>query len=180
LKVKLVATSLMTVVIVACSLFIGPIAEGAAKSAGQAVRTPESSDFRFILNRLPENPSKYSLVISDSEERSISGSFSIDQLQVLRAIMTESEKFALSEEGVNLKDPVTTRFADKQERSFMVDVQKIGNQSLLFLTLNTELGRMTMDAGRVFRSTHRHEGFFFDLLSHLETMLPKPPARPSK
>ena len=132
-------------------------------------------DVKFSLVRLPENPKLYSLAISDENERSISGSFSIDQLQILRAIMTEAEKFALAGEPHATKEAVTTRFMDKQEPSFIVDVQKSGNQSLFFLTLKTEIGRMTWEAGKITRSTRREVGFFFDLLTSLESILPKLP-----
>jgi len=131
-------------------------------------------DVTFTLTRLPENAKQYSLVLSDQDERNISGVFSVDQLQILRAIMIEAEKFARSDEAVGAKEPVITRFADKQEKAFQVDVEKIGSQSRLFVTLNTEIGRMTADAGRVNRSIKREEGFFFDLLSRLDVELPKP------
>jgi hypothetical protein len=133
------------------------------------------SSITFSINRLAENPRQYNLIFSSDDERNISGEFSVDQLQVLRAIMVEAEKFAMSGEAVGDKDPITTRFMDKQEHAFIVDVQKVGNQSLLFLTLTTELGRMTMEAGKAMRATRREEGFFFDLLSRLESMLPKQP-----
>lgn len=136
-------------------------------------------ELNFSLNRLPENPRQYSLVISDADERSISGSFSVDQLQILRAIMVEAEKFALTGEAVGTKEPITTRFMDKQEPAFVVDVQKSSNQSLLFLTLKTDIGRATWEAGRTMRGTRREEGLFFDLLSRLESVLPKP-AQPGK
>jgi hypothetical protein len=136
-------------------------------------------ELSFSLNRLPENPKQYSLVISDADERSISGSFSVDQLQILRAIMVEAEKFALTGEAVGTKEPITTRFMDKQEPAFVVDVQKSSNQSLLFLTLKTDIGRATWEAGRTMRGTRREEGLFFDLLSRLESVLPKP-AQPGK
>lgn len=82
-------------------------AKNRAKHGSSATQTPEVS---FSLNRLPENPRQYSLVISDTEERTISGSFSVDQLQILRVLMVEGEKFALSEDAVNPKQPITTRF----------------------------------------------------------------------
>jgi hypothetical protein len=94
--------------------------------------------------------------------------------------MTEADKFAVTGEAVGTNEPITTRFMDKQEPAFIVDVQKVGNQSLLFLTLKTAIGRMTMEAGRVIRTTRREEGFFLDLLSRLESVLPKLPAQPSK
>lgn len=129
----------------------------------------------FTLTRLPENPRQYSLVLSDSDEHAVSGNFSVDQLKILRAVMAEAEKFALSSEAVGDKDPVTTRFMDKQENAFIVDVEKAGNLSRLYLTLKTEIGRMTVDAGKVIRSSRREEGFYFDLLSRLESVLPKAP-----
>lgn len=141
---------------------------------------PGSQGITFNLNRLPENARQYSLVISDDEEHVVSGSFSVEQLQILRAIMTEAEKFGRNGEAVGTKDPVTTRFTDKQEKAFIVDVEKLGNQSGLFLTLKTEGGRMTAKAGRIIRSNGREEGFFFDLLSRLESFLPKLPAQTSK
>jgi hypothetical protein len=94
--------------------------------------------------------------------------------------MTEAEKFALNGEAVGTKDSVTTRFADKLESAFIVDVEKLGNQSELFLTLKSDGGRMTMKAGKIIRSSGREEGFFFDLLTRLESLLPKLPASTSK
>jgi len=152
----------------------------AAAGPGRSVSANGSQVFSFSLTQTPENPRRYSLVISDDDEHTISGLFSIDQLQILRAIMTEAEKFALNEEAVGTKDPATTRFTDKQERAFIIDVQKAGNRSDLFLTLSTALGRMTASAGTVIRSNRREQGFFFDLLSRLESVLPKLPVKPSK
>ncbi|MEK6322239.1 MAG: hypothetical protein AABN33_11200 [Acidobacteriota bacterium] len=166
------------------SLFIAVAATGmvvAPKSREKTANAEtQSREVSFYLNRLPENPRQYSLVISDEDERTISGAFSVEQLQILRAIMIEAEKFAFSEEAVGTKEPITTRFTDKQERAFIIDVQKNGNQSQLFLTLTTEIGRLTMEAGRVIRGTRREEGFFFGLLSRLESLLPKVPAPPKK
>lgn len=142
--------------------------------------SPVQEETSFSLTRLPEDPNQYSLVVSGPDERTNSGQFTVDRLLILRGIMTEAEKFALTEEGVGMKDPITTRFTDRVERAFIVDVQKAGNQSLLFLTLTTEQGRLTVDAGRINRSTRHKEGFFFELLSRLESILPKPPAQTSK
>jgi len=131
----------------------------------------------FSLTRLSENARQYSLVMSDGDEQTISGNFSVDQLQILKAIMTEAEKFALSGEAAGTRESITTRFTDKQESAFIIDVEKLGPQSTLFFTLKTEIGRITLNAGRIIRSTRREEGFFFDLLSRLEGALPKLPAK---
>ena len=122
-------------------------------------------EFSFNLTQLPENASRFSLVISDGDERTISGNFSVHQLQILRAVMTEAEKFALTDEAAGTKTPITTRFVDKGEPAFMLDVEKLGTQSRLFLTLKSEIGRVTADAGKLNRITKREEGFFFDLLT---------------
>jgi hypothetical protein len=166
------------------SSLIGFLVTVAATGMVLASKSPErnsgtqSRGASVNLNRLPENPRQYSLIISDDDEHVFSGGFSIEQLQILRAIMVEAEKFAFSEEGVGAKEAITTRFMDKQEPAFIVDIQKVGNQSQFFLTLNTESGRMTWEAGRTIRSSRREDGFFFDLLSRLESVLPKLPAQP--
>jgi len=160
-------------------LFVFACAQAAA-GPGRTRAAGAQQEFSFSLTRLPENPSKYSLVISNDEEQSISGIFSLDQLQILRAMMSDAEKFALGSEAIGTKDALTTRFEDKHEVAFIVDVEKLGNQSRLFLTLNTEMGRMTVVAGKVVRGTRREEGFFFDLLSRLESILPKLPAQAPK
>ena len=166
------------------SFLLGIIVASAAQAGNDSGKPDwvrnEPQQPTFSLTQLPENERQYSLVMSDGDEQTISGNFSIDQLQILRAIMTEAEKFALDGEVAGSKDPITTRFADKHERAFMIDVEKLGPQSKLFITLNTEIGRITLYAGRIIRSTRREEGFFFDLLSRLESVLPKPPAKPAK
>jgi hypothetical protein len=153
-------------------LLIGLVMIGVQAFANE--QDKPAKDVTFILSRLPENPGQYSLALADQEERSISGVFSVSQLLLLRALMTEAEKFALSTEGVGQKEAVVTRFVDKQEQSFIVDVEKLGNQSKLFLTLNTELGRMTAEGGSLNRVTKREDGFFFDLLDRLDALTPKP------
>ena len=140
-----------------------------------AAQDPEIS---VNLNRLPENSRMYSLVISDSDERVISGNFSIERLQILKAIMTEAEKFAYTSEGVGTKEPITTRFADQHEPAFICDVQKIGVESSFFLTFNIDDNSSTLNAGKYFRSTRREQGMFFDLLTRLEAILPKSPTKP--
>lgn len=150
-------------------------------STGIAASAPraqgELPEVSFVLTRQPEDPRRYNLVISDSEEHVVSGIFSMDQLQILRTIMVEAEKFSLTDESAGTKEPITTRFMDKQEQSFIVDVQKIGTRSVFFITLRTEMGVRTWEAGKMIRTTRREDGFFFDLLSRLESILPKLPAK---
>jgi len=170
------------------SFLIAALVAVAAAGTVRSAKNPDKHDSAeaelqedsFTLTRLLEDPRQYSLVISGTDERSISGTFSVDQLQVLRAIMVEAEKFAMTVEAAGAKEPITTRFADRQEAAFVVDVQKDSNQSRLFLTLKTEIGRMTWEAGKITRSTRREDGFFFALLSRLESTLPKLPSQSPK
>lgn len=156
------------------------IAADAGQQQARVSPAEPAIEVSFSLTRLPENPKQYSLVVSDSNERVLSGTFSVDQLQILRAIMVEAEKFAWTAEAAGTKEAITTRFADKQEKSFIVDVQKLGPESEIFLTLSTVGGRLTSEAGHINRNVRRDSGFFFDLLSRLESVLPKQPAPHAK
>jgi hypothetical protein len=173
-------TKSLTICLIGLLMAAASPMRAAGHSRNQSGNANGLQDVSISLTRLPENPKQYGLVISDADEHTISGSFSVDQLQILRAIMVEAEKFAMTEEAVGTKEPITTRFMDRQEPAFVVDVQKMVNQSLLFLTLKTETGRMTWGAGKIVRSVRREAGFFFDLLSRLESALPKLPAQSPK
>jgi hypothetical protein len=147
---------------------------------GATVTPPQLPDFTFNLTRMPEDAARYSLVISDSDEHVIASALSISQLETLKAVLLEAEKFALNEEGIGANEPMTTRFQDNKEQGFTVDVEKFRNQSRLFLTLTSDANSQTAEAGRINRSTRREIGFFFDLVSRLESMFPKLPAKSKK
>jgi hypothetical protein len=162
-----------------CTAVIGGTA-GTQGQTGATLTTGPLPDFTFNLTRVPEDLARYSLVISDSDEHVISSAFSISQLETLKAVLLEAEKFALNEERVGANEPLTTRFQDNREQGFTVDVEKFRNQSRLFLTLTTDGSSQTAEAGRVNRTTRREVGFFFDLVSRLESMFPKQPPKSNK
>ena len=135
--------------------------------------TKVSAEGSFSFSQSPEDRSRFSLIIYDSEENTISGLFTIEQVKILQAIMLEAEKFALTQEAASVDKPNTTRFYDKQENAFIVDVQKLGNRSQFFFTLETEIGRITVNAGAINRSSKREEGFFFSLLDKVEAEIAK-------
>ena len=145
----------------------------AQDQSGAAYALGELPDYTFNLTRAPENPGHYSLVISDSDEHVISSAVSISQLESLKTVLLEAQKFALTEEEIGASQPQTTRFQDQNEAAFLVDVEKFRNQSRLFLTLTADGSSQTAEAGRINRSTRRESGFIFDLLSRLQTMFPK-------
>lgn len=162
-----------------CAAASGQVA-GIENQTGATFPAGQLPDFTFTLTRVPEPPGRYSLVISDSDEHVISNAFSISQLEILTAILHEAEKFALSEEGNGTNEPLTTRFQDSKEGGFTVDVEKFRNLSRLYLTLTVDASSQTAEAGRINRTTRRESGFFFELVSRLEAMFPKPPAKSIK
>jgi hypothetical protein len=139
---------------------------------GQSAGT-STTDANFSLSQSSEDRTQFNLIIYESEEQSVSGLFSIQQLKILQAIMSEAEKFSLTQEGAGTDKPNTIRFYDKQERAFIVDVQKLGTRSEFFFTLETEIGRLTVNAGAINRSNKREEGFFFRLLDKVEAEIAK-------
>jgi hypothetical protein len=175
LRCPMLPTLLMKKLILVLSSLLLPIGIF-AHVAGQDSATEGS----YRLTRTAGDRTQFSLIIYESEERTVSGVFSIDQLKILQALMAEAEKFALTGEATGTDNPTTTRFYDKQEIAFIVDVQKIGTRSQLFFTLKTDIGRLTVSAGTINRGTRREQGFFFDLLSQVESEVAKSPNPPPK
>lgn len=159
--------SIRNILIVVLFHFLMPV-----MTMGQSAKIP-STEATFSLSQSSEDRTQFNLIISESEEQSVSGLFSIQQLKILQAIMAEAEKFSLTQEGAGTDKPNTIRFYDKQEKAFIVDVQKLGNRSQFFFTLETEIGRVTVNAGAINRSNKREEGFFFILLDKVEAEIAK-------
>ena len=113
---------------------------------------------RFSLDQNNESTTDFALILSEGEEASVSGMFFIDQLYNFRDLLLEAKKFAFTEDAVGKDEPVITRFSNKEERAFTIDVSKRGNQSQFFVTIKTLVGQMTVDAGTVNRSDKKEEG----------------------
>lgn len=128
---------------------------------------------RFNLTRSPTAADQFDLIISDGDERMISGSFTRAQMEVFRQVMIEARKFAMTEEEVGKGSAKTTRIASNSQPSLIIDVTKLDDQSQLFITFTTEVGHITVKAGRVQRGIRREDGLFFKLLSRLESLLPQ-------
>ncbi|HLG17479.1 MAG TPA: hypothetical protein VJH03_23750 [Blastocatellia bacterium] len=149
--------------------------ETRARNPRRADRESQKSTSGAAINlaRLPENPSHVSLTVSDGDESVVSATFTVEQLRLVRDIMSEARKFAFSDESVGTSEPITTRFSNSKERALVVDVQKFGNQSSLYLTLKTDNGRMTVEAGTISRSDRKETGPFFDALARIESAVGK-------
>lgn len=126
----------------------------------------------FAISPSLESPTNFNVVISDGDERVISGEFSLEKLQMIREIMNEAKTFAFSEEAVGKGEPITTRFSSARARGFVVDVSKLDNQSQFYITLKTPSGLITVDAGAIRRNEKKGEGFFFDILARVESQVP--------
>ncbi len=126
----------------------------------------------FSISPSLESPTNFNVIISDGDERVISGEFTIEKVQFIREIMNEAKTFAFSEEAVGKGEPLTTRFSSDGVRGFVVDVSKLENQSHFYVTLKTQSGMITIDAGGIRRNEKKGEGFFFDILSRVESQAP--------
>ena len=134
----------------------------------------------FSISPSLESPTNFNVIISDGDERVISGEFSVEKLQLIREIMNEAKTFAFNEEAVGKSDPITMRFSSDRVRGFVVDVSKLENQSHFYVTLKTQGGLITVDAGAIRRNEKKGEGFFFDILSRVESLAPAPANQSAK
>jgi hypothetical protein len=146
-----------------------------ATSRNETGPVKSSTGETFYVAPTPESSAKYNVVISDGDERVISGTFSVKELQVIASIMKEAREFAFTEEGVGRGEPITTRFSSDEVEGFAIDVSKFEGQTHLFINLNTELGFITADGGLLTRAPKKEEGFFFDILARLENQLTRLP-----
>ena len=151
----------------------------AAQIADQRSHKPATTA-RFSLDQNNESTTDFALILSDGEEASVSGTFFINQLYNFRDLLLEAKKFAFTEEAVGKDEPVITRFSNKEERAFKIDVSKRGNQSQFFVTIKTLIGQMTVDAGTVNRSDKKEEGLMFDMLKRVQLMISRSTGQPIK
>ena len=135
---------------------------------------------RFSLDQNNESTTDFALILSDGDETSVSGMFFIDQLYNFRDLLLEAKKFAFTEEAAGKDEPVITRFSNKEERAFTIDVSKRGNQSQFYVTIKTLIGQLTVDAGTVNRSDKKEEGLFFDMLKRVQLMISRSTGQPIK
>lgn len=127
----------------------------------------------FYIHPVEDNPGFYSLLISDQDGRIITGEYRLAQISIFEAIMVEAEKFAVSPQDVGTSKPVITRFFDKKEPSFFVDVAKQGNESQFFITVKSLTDQITVDTGRIKRSTPKVKVFFHEVLAQIQAAKPK-------
>jgi hypothetical protein len=154
------------------------LVQSAKQSSATATRKADKGPIKspmgetFSITPSLESPTNFSVIISDGEEQVISGEFSVEKLRIILEIMNEAKTFAFSEEAVGKGEALTMRFSNDQVRGFVVDVSKLENQSHFYVTLKTQGGLITVDAGTIRRNEKKAEGFFFDILSRVESQVP--------
>ena len=158
-----------------------PTALGAIQSRTSVITSSGTqTSVHFALDQSLESPTDFNLLLSDGEEKVVSGQFFIDQLYTFRDLLMEARKFAFSEEAVGKDEPITTRFSNKEERAFTIDVSKRGIRSQFFITISTDGGHMTVDGGTVSRADKREAGLIFDILKRIQSHIAKSTGQPIK
>jgi hypothetical protein len=127
----------------------------------------------FYVSPIEQHPNHFSILLSDADNRTVADSFSFSQIQVFEAVMIEAEKFAKTNEAAGTPDaPKVTRFVDKKEPSFIIDVEKAGMQSKFYVTLDCLNGHITVDAGTIMRDGKDYDTLFYNILSRIQALKP--------
>ena len=130
----------------------------------------------FYVGAVDGAPGRFSMLLTDDAQKFVQESYLVSQLEVIAAVMVEAQKFARNEESAGKITPVVTRFLDKQEPTFMVDVEKKGDQSRFYVTINAIGGsKLTVDMGAFKRSdpdpTANQDGLYFKLIERIRAAI---------
>lgn len=110
----------------------------------------------FYIEVVPGPPIQYSILLTDENNRSVPGSYVRPQIDIFEALLNAAKQFALTEEEVGTaSQPKVTRFTDKHETAFLIDVQKTGVESHFYVTLQSLFGTLTIDAGAIKRTVKK-------------------------
>ncbi|MFL6275828.1 MAG: hypothetical protein ACJ74G_11635 [Blastocatellia bacterium] len=122
--------------------------------ARKNAKPPSGPD--FYIEPVTGPNMRFSILLTDKNNRSVPGTFIRQQIEILEDLLLASKAFALNEEEVGtVSKPKITRFMDKHEKAFIIDVQKAGDKTQFFLTIDSLLGRLTIDAGVIKRGVKK-------------------------
>ena len=108
---------------------------------------------RFYISPLEGSQTMFSLLLADGSGNTVAGSFTIQQLEIFEAVLEAAKEFALTDERVGSRAPITTRLMEQHEWSLFVDVSKIGDKSRFYISLLTPHGNLTAPAGEITRGS---------------------------
>lgn len=125
----------------------------------------------FYLEAVADAPNQYSLLLTDANNRAVAGTFLRTQLTIFQALLVAASEFGETNESAGTTSkPVTTRFRDKNEPSFVVDVEKTATNSRFYVSMSCLAGTITVDAGAIKRgSKDQGNPLFFTILSRVKT-----------
>jgi hypothetical protein len=109
----------------------------------------------FFIAPIEGSKAMFSVLLSDANGKAVSGSFTLQQVEVFEAVLAAAKAFALTDEKVGSGNPIITRLMDQHEWSLFVDVSKIGNQSRFYVSLITVGGKLTTEAGEITRGSKK-------------------------
>lgn len=132
------------------------------------LRPPKGASFQIAP--IENAKGLYLALLADDENRTLEEFFQVDKLPVLEAIVAEAKKFGFTEEAVGNAKPLTTRFSDKQVPNFVVDVSKIAKQTHFYVTMKTQRGKITVDAGTIKRGDPDATALLFDMLNKIQAV----------
>jgi hypothetical protein len=182
--------SLMKLVAVILLCLLIPVTSYGQKSKG-SVKPPSEEELMkmhrkatmiapsgasFYIAPIIETPSQFTVLLADNEGRTISGTFSMNQVSLFEALLIEAGKFAETDESVGGAKAVITRFQDRKDSAFIVDVAKRGLESRFYITINI-LGtqKLTIDAGAIKRGPKTRQieekqpaPLFFEIVSRVQ------------
>jgi hypothetical protein len=112
----------------------------------------------FYIEVVPGPPIQYSILLTDENNRAVPGSYVRPQIDIFEALLNAAKQFALTEEEAGTASrPKVTRFTDKHETAFLIDVQKTAVESHFFVTMQSLFGTLTIDAGAIKRVVKKGE-----------------------
>lgn len=123
----------------------------------------------FYIGPVEGSVSMFSILLGDGGGNTVSGSFTLQQLDVFEAVLEAARDFALTDEKVGKVAPITTRLMEQHEWSLFVDVSKIGDKSRFYISLITPQGKLTTAAGEITRGSKKeHSAMLLDVLSQVK------------
>jgi hypothetical protein len=134
-------------------------------------KTSPPSGASFYIAPVEGYTGHFSMLLSDENRNFVSEIYSANQLRLIEAVMAEAYKFARNEEAVGPTKPVFTRFVDKQEPSFMVDVEKLGPKSKFYVTIDGLSKKLTVDCGSIRRTDPEATALFLTMMTRLRDVL---------
>lgn len=142
-----------------------------AKMAKGKRRPPTGAS--FYLAPIADKQNQYSLLLTDADNRAVAGTFMLSQISIFQALVVAAKEFGETNESVGTTaKPVTTRFRDDDEPTFVIDVQKTATHSRFFVSMNCVTGKITVDAGAVKRgSKEQGDALFLKILPRVEAVL---------